>query len=186
MTDSQPHFDWPRVREAPEIRRRLRGIRPEAEIIYTGHGNWMLGEYNPTWARYLHGVALYQEMLNRKAMLGVEDANLAQQRSRYQDAELLIRGFTWIRDYFGDPDGRIVEDYRRMCWKEDRGELDKEYMMMVTNSSDEGQLQRKMEWYQKQGRPFLRDAAHYAYRRPRSVNIRNARAKSRTGGIQVI
>jgi hypothetical protein len=170
--------EWPGLHDAPEVRRRLRAIRPNAELLYTWDGIWMLGtvepnEYRRREARKL--LRLYEERVVADVEMPREKALLLH-RGFWRDAALLYQGFLWIRDYHGDPDGRIVEDFRRMCWKEDHGQLDKEYLRMIANSSDEVQLERKVNWWYNEGRYGLKNALRYTSRRPVRFDMKGAAA----------
>ena len=128
----------------------------------------MLGEVLPTQGRRQEAAGLFRLYAERVA----EQGSPVLHRGFWRDAHLLLQGFTWIKDYHGDPDGRIVLDFSRMCWKEENGQLDKEYMQMVTNSTDDQKLKKKIEWYQKEGRYGLKNALRYTHSRPKSFSMK--------------
>lgn len=138
------HNDHSRGMAPPrELMQRLRAIRPNAELLYQGKGIWMLGEVRWNYERYRRGVAILAHFWESKKEVGMEWMSDPRALAFLREGDLMVQGFVWIADYVGDPDGRIVEDYRRKCWKEDHGMLDAEYYQMAEESSDKTSLLRR-------------------------------------------
>lgn len=130
--------------EAPHaVVRGLRAIRPNAELLYQGKGVWMLGEVRWNWERHRRGCAILRHFWLSKKEVGAEWMTDPRAMAFLREGQLMIQGFVWIADYSGEPNGRIVEDYRRKCWKEDHGMLDGEYYQMADESSDKTSLLRR-------------------------------------------
>lgn len=140
--------DWsaPGGLVAPQdVMRRLRAIRPCAELLYQGEGVWMLGEVRWNWERYRRGVKMLVQHVESRKELGVKWMDDPRGIAFMREGWLLMQGFVWIGDYVGMPDGRIEIDYARKCWKEDHGVLDGEYHQMAEASSDKNSLLRKIK-----------------------------------------
>jgi len=102
-------IDLPELREPPPaLLAQLREIDPLAELIYVGEGEWWLGVVKPNTFRRAQGDAL----LGREWRKSVKDW----QQLRY--GQLMRQGFafcgTWVIE--GEPDGRIVNDFRESTW----------------------------------------------------------------------
>lgn len=131
-------FEPPRA-----LMRQLRRIRHNAELLYQGNGVWMLGEVRWNWKRYLAGMRIIADFWKNVREAGVEVRDDPTQVAFLREGDLMTRGFVWIRDYHGMPDGRIAIDYARMCWKEEHGLLDADFRQMAHESSDKTSLLRK-------------------------------------------
>ncbi|MFW6199669.1 MAG: hypothetical protein ACOC8K_03765, partial [Gemmatimonadota bacterium] len=112
--NTEPLVDFPAQHRPPErVVRELRRIDPTAELVYFGHGRWLLGSVKPHPDRQAKGRA----MLKSVRMVSVGDqSRRAVDRRRL--AYLFAQGFRTIQMYqyeegAGGPDHRIVEDFRR-------------------------------------------------------------------------
>ena len=105
----------PSFREPPEdVLRRLREIRPGAELYYAGEGDWWLGEVKSDARRRLEAMAVLARLARLRNGRLTPDRN----DKRLARALLMLEGFGWIATFRGDPDGRIVEDFRQRVWNE--------------------------------------------------------------------
>lgn len=105
----------------------------------------MLGEVNPSPGLQRKAAAMIRQHEANRKEKGVAYESDPSAIPFLQEAFLLMQGFTWIRDYRGEADGCIEHDYRRMCWKEDRGELDAEFAQMANESDKETSLLRRLK-----------------------------------------
>jgi len=85
----------------PRLLERLRGIDPTLDLHYVGMGRWMLGSVKWTRPRELEAIGL------------LAGGNL-RTYGAYRLARLGMHGFAKIASYdiVGEPDGRIVKDFR--------------------------------------------------------------------------
>lgn len=105
--------DYPGDRPPPEhLLRGLREIDPVAEMVYIGHGDWLVGRVQPNNERYVLGA--YAARLE----LSHPNPNLEALR----DAQLQMQGFAAVATWHfeGEPTSIVVEDFRRRCWIYDR------------------------------------------------------------------
>ncbi len=125
MSDGRSRLDFPAAREAPpRLVVRLRAVDPTAELLYWGRGRWLLGTVRrdrravATAGKKLVAAqrALARHIVQSKTggrvrldQRSVDQANLA---------VLALQGFRPFGDFYRmtDPDGRIVEDFRRADW----------------------------------------------------------------------
>lgn len=179
--------------EAPdELVRRLRAIRPNAELLYQGKGVWMLGEVRWNWFRYKKGVQIISSFLASREEVGVDYLTMPNAVAFLNEGLLLMQGFCWIADYEGPPDGRIEVDYSRKCWKEEHGSLDAEFYQMAHESSDQTSLLRKLKVAEDRVRSegnsdyrivMRRRKSFTATRRVAAAAQKQRAAKMSTGGI---
>lgn len=127
-----------------EMVRRLQAIRPSATLVCSRRGIWMLGEVRPTAARYERGTQILAQYQANADAMGREYADDDRSLGLLEEAYLLMQGFVWIRDY-PQVTGEIVEDYRRMCWKERNGLLDGEFRQMADASDGKHSLLRRIK-----------------------------------------
>jgi len=164
--------EWPAIFDPPpELLRRLRAIRPNAELIYIGDGRWWLGEvrWNSEKARRA-GIMIKTWWQNRKDE-GVTVLTDPHHIAFLRDAQLLYQGFAYIREYFGDPDGRIVNDYQRMCWKEDHDILEQEVQHQLSQSDDRTSLQKRIKIVTDRIRAEAKSDHSIIFNKRRSVNL---------------
>lgn len=85
----------------PLLLKELRTIDPMVDLHYVGEGSWVLGSVKWTWPRY-------------KEAFGLLATGNLRTRGAQRLAELGLHGFAKIASYFivGEPDGRIVADFR--------------------------------------------------------------------------
>lgn len=164
--------EWPSILHAPpDILRRLRDIRPNAELLYIGEGRWMLGEVRWNWERYRRAVQIIAQWWENRKVEGAGIHLLPQQQAFLRDGILMLQGFVWIRDYHGDPDGRIVNDYSRMCWKEDHGLLDDDFRQMAKESDGQTGLLQRIKMMSDRIRAEGRSDHRILMKKRRSVNL---------------
>ena len=91
-------------------------IDPRVELFGVGEGNWWLMRRIETRSRrHIAGNMLAKTLVTPK------------NRWIRLNAKLAYRGFGMIGDFFGPPDGRIVEHFRRVDWKDRHGVLEAEF-----------------------------------------------------------
>jgi hypothetical protein len=103
------------VREPPpELLRDLREIDPTVDLHYFGSGKWVLGAVRPNAARR----QIAGKMLMQRRRHGFR--NLA----RRLIPELGVQGFGYIGEWViqGEPDGRIVNEFRQVNYYTNRGD----------------------------------------------------------------
>lgn len=115
--DLRPHCDFPTFRDAPrDILAALRDVDPTADLYYLGDGKWVVGRVRPTVERYRGGALLYEQAL-RAAAHG-EIRSEEQWYRRLRSARLTMQGFARVAmyEYPGDPDWRLVREFREAVW----------------------------------------------------------------------
>jgi hypothetical protein len=87
---------------------RLRELDPATELVYFGNGRWVLGRVVPNSNRIRRGLAI----LRTEAMAAHPSLD------GLRIGELTRQGFGVIAEYQiqGEPDSRIVEDFRIRDW----------------------------------------------------------------------
>jgi hypothetical protein len=107
-------IDVPASRDpSPDVLRRLRGIDPQAEVIYIGGGRWWLGRVKPNSPRRAVG---------RRMALAIREGDgfpwESQGASRWPElrqALLMAQGFGLLAEVSvqGEPDGALVAALER-------------------------------------------------------------------------
>ncbi|MCU1350614.1 MAG: hypothetical protein JWO56_3644 [Acidobacteria bacterium] len=103
-------------RTAPtELLRQLRVIDPSAELIYMGHGRWLLGRVLASRPIRAAGERLAGSCA-RVLQTRWRKAPLAADHHRYRTAQLRLRDFQATQEYVvqGEPTGAIVRDQEVM------------------------------------------------------------------------
>lgn len=116
MTFTGQLTDFPTPREAPrDIVRALRDVDETAELLYLGEGKWVLGRVRPTPERFEGG-----KRLLRQAWELAQKGGMTEERwyKRIRSARLTMQGFAkfGMYEFKGDPDWRIVRDFREALW----------------------------------------------------------------------
>lgn len=99
------HIALPGTREPPSwLLAELREIDPTVDLHYTGHGYWLLGAVKPNRERR----EIAQKIKGQRS-------RSTRSYSRWLLPELALEGFGLIGYWHiqGEPDGRIVNDFRR-------------------------------------------------------------------------
>jgi hypothetical protein len=130
-------------------------------LLYDGHGHWMLGEVRPNNVRRDKG---YQMLAFYREQKDPNPVGIAK-------ARLMILGFVSIRDYFGEPSGRIIDDYKRMCWKEENGVLDKEIRAMYDASMGDGAMKARVEMVKDRVSSESKSDHRFFFRKPVSITV---------------
>jgi hypothetical protein len=133
--------EFPRLRTTPDyVVRGLREVDPTAELVYIGRGKWLLGSVR--WDR--RHVSAARKRLDAAfgavKRIGQWKASHPRVGQRVAYWTLALQGFRPIAEYKlqGEPDSRIVNDFRRMDW-------------MYKNTSD-NQLERLLDEPYETGR----------------------------------
>lgn len=106
----------------PAILAGVRAVNPMAELLYAGHGNWLLGVVRFSWPAYQEAwntlAHLDQTVTSLPYIGGTAQENRPEliERARSNATKrayyrLALQGFRFIGVYRGDPSGRIVRDY---------------------------------------------------------------------------
>lgn len=103
----------------------------------------MLGEVRWNWPRFVKGVRIVEQFLNNQREAGRDITDSPHLIAFLEEGLLMMQGFVWIGDYSGDLGAEIVEDYRRKCFKEDHGLLDREYYKLTEESDMHTSLLRR-------------------------------------------
>ena len=130
------HISLPAVREPPsELLRELREIDPTVDLHYAGDGRWILGAVRPNSERR----QIAGKILEQRRRIGVRSY------VRRLVPELGVHGFGLIGVWQiqGEPDGRIVNEFRYLDFCYRRGdEPDWGAMEMSPVLSDEDMWQK--------------------------------------------
>lgn len=111
-------LDFPQARRvSPDILRRLREIDETATVVHLGGPTWIVGKVRPNDAVRADAI----NMLDRWSAALISGKRMsAQGRSRVAFALLALRGFRPVQMYqitHGEPDARIITDFRRSRWE---------------------------------------------------------------------
>jgi len=127
-----PHVTPPTSRLAPEpILTALRDVDPAAELLYLGQGHWALGRCRPTPERYTAAMKMLASAWASARHGAFEEASWYR---RLRFARAVREGFAQMEAYHppdcdcpnvtahtrldrGEPDARIVRDFRRAIWR---------------------------------------------------------------------
>jgi hypothetical protein len=169
-----PLVDLPSLRRPPpDILRRLRAIRPNAEVLWA-QGRWMLGEVRPNEEKRRRAARMVHEFLKRRS-LAESTAHWESWDNQVflREARLLMAGFAWIHDYADPLDDFIVQDYQRRVWKEDVGLLDLEWQEKMKASDGTNSVLRRvsimLDKLHSEGRSIYRHTVlHRRAQRPAS------------------
>jgi len=110
---TEPHVDFDSQLEPPKrLMRELRRVDPRVDLVYFGHGRWLLGATSPNTVRQAKGRAMLRA--NRALTIGDESQRAVDRRRL---ADLAAQGFRFIQMYrfekgAGGPDHRILQDFR--------------------------------------------------------------------------
>ena len=107
-----------------ELLARLRVLDPRAEVLYIGHGHWLLGHVNENEE---HGARV--TMGQRMALRIMEGDGFPFDESRWaalRQARMYLQAFHVVSDLEiqGEPDGQLVEELRRCLYVEQGGVLE--------------------------------------------------------------
>ena len=168
--DTEPLVTMPGPRPPDRVVEELRKIDPRAELVYFGHGRWLLGAVSPNPYRQNKGEA----MLRACRMVSVgDDSERAVHRRRL--ASLAAQGFRTIQMYefaegAGAPFDRIVEDFRirdrnyRVALGDHLEQRERE----IDGRADE---ERTTETLLEAARAKASDVTKYAFRKARSAIV---------------
>lgn len=102
-------LDLPEPRTCPPaLLAQLRAIDPAAELVYVGEGEWWLGVVKPNTFRRAQGDHLLAREWKKD--------HPTWEQIRY--GQLMRQGFAYCGSWVieGEPDGRIVNDFRESTW----------------------------------------------------------------------
>jgi hypothetical protein len=107
-----------------ELLHRLRALDTRAEVLYTGHGHWLLGHVNEGMDRGAR-VRMGQRMALR-VRAGDGYAFTEDRWAALRQGLMYAQGFHVISDLEiqGEPDGQLVEELRRCLFVENGGVLE--------------------------------------------------------------
>jgi hypothetical protein len=109
----------PRVRDAdPALLAGLREVDPTTELIYLGEKRWSLMRLRPLNDERIRGAErLLKATLGHSLKPNTDDERRWYMRLRQTRMHLL--GYTVVSnwEFDGDPDGRVLQDYRYRAWR---------------------------------------------------------------------
>lgn len=107
---------FPQAREAPDaIRRALRALDPNVEVIHLFRDRWVVGFYRPNWKNYQHGA----RMVRNWSRLSERAKNTASAAIRYRLGLLRMAGFVPMQGglyRMTELDDRVVKDFADSQW----------------------------------------------------------------------
>lgn len=171
-------------RASASLVERLREIDRDAELIYVGKGKWILGVVQPDDRRQRMAERMIDALetvleAHTWGLINLPEDFKRQVALRLWKYRLYRQGFRNIAIYTiqGEPDARIVEDFRRRDWvwrhsfREHLHQVEKE----ASGEADfERKVARLMDYLELEGE----DIHRHAFRHPHSVSGRTTRARS--------
>ncbi len=119
-----PALPIPRIRTAdPSLLAGLREVDPTTDLIYLGGKKWSLMRLRPLNDERIRGATRFLEAIHGHSI----QANTDDERRWYmrlRAARMHVAGYTVVSnwEFEGDPDHRVLEDYRYRAWRWRRGE----------------------------------------------------------------
>ena len=114
----------PRIRDAdPALLAGLREVDPTTELIYLGGKRWSLMRLRPMTDERIRGAErLLEATLGHSLKANTEDERRWYMRLRQTRMHLM--GYTVVSnwEFDGDPDQRVLQDYRYRAWRLRRDE----------------------------------------------------------------
>jgi len=146
---------------------RLRNIDPRVELFGVGDGNWWLMRRIETRDR-------------RRIAGNMLASTLVTPKNRWirLNAKLAYRGFGMIADFYGAPDGRIVNHFQRVDWKDRHGVLDAEFETSLLYSDDTIGRRDRLAVLRSKLDQDSRSIHRYAFRHPVSSSGSHLRRRT--------
>lgn len=134
-------------RPPPEVVRGLREIDPLAELVYVGHGRWLLGKVHPgEWDKREEAIRAMDRWVELVAQLDPRDHEVPLKEllpglfDRWNEKRLHVMGFqplptVWHMEL---PDSTMVEHFRRVdfIWRNITIEEEEERLRKMDGTAD--------------------------------------------------